>query len=253
MPRQRRKKSDKTPLLLSVLIVLGILSFLGYVALNPAKETLGNGCLVDPVSTSSSLTILLDTSDEYRPVQLQIIKNILFERVSRLDTFDQLKVYRVDELTDGILKATINLCKPEENDMEAPLFAKLKKAQFKAIVQSAFEVARGSQPTSPLIESIASVASDLNPIHKSAEIIVVSDLIENSESISMYPPDWKGRLERNPLYLEKIRPSLKGAEIRLLMLSRPEIESQNLALKKWWISFLRTSGSPLVELEEIRG
>jgi len=26
-----------------------------------------------------------------------------------------------------------------------------------------------------------------------------------------------------------------------------------LALKKWWISFLRTSGSPLVELEEIRG
>lgn len=250
---RRKKKSDRTYLMLSGVAIAAILGVLGYVFMNPPAALQANGCLAEQQKTNSSLSILLDTTDQYRPVQLKVIKNILYERVLELKQFDHVKVYRVDELRDGILKAAINICKPGLDQLENPLFSKLKKVQFEEAIDSAFKVMEGSKPTSPIIESISSLASDMSLAHEDKEIIVVTDLIENSEIVSMYRNGWESELESNERYLEKTQPTLDGIRVRLLMLARPEVSTQNLDLKKWWIRFLRSSGAPKVELEEIRG
>lgn len=250
---RRKKKSDKTYLTLSAVAIAAILSVIGYVFMNPPAVQQSNGCLAEQQKANSSLSILLDTTDQYRPVKLKVIKNILYERVLQLKQFDHVKVYRVDELRDGILKPAIDICKPGLDQLENPLFSKLKKVQFEEAIESAFGVMEGSHPTSPIIESISSVASDMSLVHENKEIIVVTDLIENSEIISMYHAGWESELDSNERYVEKMQPTLDGRKVRLLMLARPEVSTQNLDLKKWWICFLRNSGAPRVELEEIRG
>ena len=250
---RRKKKSDRTYLMLSGVAIAAILGVLGYVFMNPPAALQANGCLAEQQKTNSSLSILLDTTDQYRPVQLKVIKNILYERVLELKQFDHVKVYRVDELRDGILKAAINICKPGLDQLENPLFSKLKKVQFEEAIDSAFKVMEGSKPTSPIIESISSIASDMSLAHEDKEIIVVTDLIENSEIVSMYRNGWESKLKSDERYLEKTQPTLGGIRVRLLMLARPEVSTQNLDLKKWWIRFLRSSGAPKVELKEIRG
>jgi hypothetical protein len=247
--------SDKLQMFLAGLLVfvLACAFFSVYVAVNSRSETLANGCLAEQMTVNSSLSILLDTTDEYRPVQLKLIKNLLYTRLLELEQYDHLLVYRIDKLQGGILTATIDLCKPAENQVDAPVFRKLKQAQFEEAVQLAFELKKGGYPTSPIIESISLVASDMSLVHKNREIIVVTDLIENSEVISMYRASWENEVDSNEDYLYKVQPTLDGIKVRLLMLARPQVSTQNLDLKKWWIRYLRNSGAIRVELEEIRG
>ena len=207
-------------------------------------------CPRQPGYTQLSLAIALDATDVYGPAQRRSIVNDVWETVSALDVYDRVKIYTIEP---GEQIPLLNLCKPGANMQDAPAEQQMRELQFKLFVEDALEQLQGTRPNSPIIESLGWIAADHERDGSDRRILLVSDLIEYSDVISHYDPNWPEVYENNRVRIYNQCPNLDDIQIDILFPTRPDRATQNNDLVNWWLDYLESCGGYVNSVTRITG
>ena len=251
MPRKKKKDSFLLPILAAAIFAAGFVAF--YVSTSKTATDDDTGCALQTDNLGSALTILLDSTEPYSAVQLKQVSNRIVAAVEGLRPLDRVRIYTVWDASEKLLAPYFDFCKPDPNANESPILSRFKLTNFTFKLEEDLKKMQGSRSNSPIISSLGSVAADLSGAYENRRIILVSDLIENSEIISMYPSDWLATAERKKRNIAAKRPMLSGIHLEVLFIPRPNQPQQDVALRDWWWSFIEDSGGSVARFTPISG
>ena len=123
-----------------------------------------------------------------------------------------------------------------------PIVARFKQANFAFMLEENLKEMQGTRSNSPIISSISSIAVDLPKSFENRSIVLVSDLIEHSDLISMYDSNWRKELVHAQRRLSAKRPMLNGITLEVLFILGQTNPQQDTALRDWWWQFIEESG-----------
>ncbi len=209
-----------------------------------------SACPRDPGYTKVSLSIVLDATDVYGAAQRLSIVNRVWDSVDSMDVYDRVKIYIIEP---GEQIPLLNLCKPGANLQDSPAEQQLRELQFKRFIDDALEALQGTRPRSPIIESLGWVAADRARDGSDRRILLVSDLIEHSDVISHYDPNWPEVYEANRTRIHNQCPNLDAIQIDILYVARPDVTTQNNDLVTWWLEYLEACGGSVNSVTRITG
>ena len=213
-------------------------------------ETTGCPCPGESGHTNVTLSILLDATDPYGAAQKRSIVNAVWDEVDALAVYDRVKVYTVQQTP---ATPNFNLCKPGWRLGDPPIVKEWREARFKQFLDDSLEKLQGTRPTSPLIASLGWVASDRERDDSKRRILLVSDLIENSNVLSQYDPGWLDHYERNRSRIHDQCPMLDGTDMDILFPTRPSRSTQNNELVAWWLDYLQACGGRVGSVRKMTG
>ena len=219
-------------------ILLGILIWLVLFLDDPAVDSI-TSCPREPGYTKVSLSILLDATDTYGAGQRLSLINRVWDEVDALDVYDRVKIYQVEKGKQTPLQ---NLCKPARSLQDTPIQQQFREVRFKDLIGKALQRLEGERAISPIIESLGWVAADRERDGSERRILLVSDLLEHSDVISHYSPDWRRNYERNRQRIHGQCPNLENTHLDLLIAARPTQPNQNNDLVEWWLEYLESCG-----------
>ena len=248
-----KKKNDS--LLLPLVVGLLFACAFAFFYLNSASTPVNpvTGCAATPKQSSSALSILLDSTEPYSPIQMARVTDRIIEKVSELEPLDRVRIYKVDDVSNGLLQPYFDFCKPDPNANASPIVARFKQANFAFMLEENLKEMQGTRSNSPIISSISSIAVDLPKSFESRSIVLVSDLIENSDLISMYDYNWRKELVLAQRRLNAKRPMLNGITLEVLFIPRPNRPQQDTALRDWWWQFIEESGGRISRFTPVSG
>lgn len=253
MRRKRRKQS--IPLNAILVSILGIVVFLGVIAMfvlyeDPNIDS-ATSCPREPGYTQVSLSVLLDSTDNYGAGQRLALINRVWDAVDTLDEYDRVKVYLVEQGQQTPLQ---NLCKPGRNSMQdSPIVQQFQEARFKEFVNGALQQLQGERAISPIIESLGWVAADQERDNSEHRILLVSDLLEYSDVISHYDSNWQSEYEASRTRILNQCPNLDNAQLDLIVPTRPNEPNQNNNLVTWWLEYLVECGGTVNSVSRVTG
>lgn len=236
------KKKGQTGQIIALALVLVLLGC------NPAVDRAG--CPQEPGHTKVSLSILLDSTDTYGAGQKLSLINRIWDEVDKLDVYDRVKVYQVEH---GEQTPLLNLCKPGRNFQDAPIHQRLQEVRFKELTDKALRQMEGERATSPIIESLGWVAANRERDDSDRRILLVSDLLEYSDVISHYSPDWRPKNERGRQRIHGHCPNLENTQLNILFAVRPDQPNQNNDLVEWWLHYLESCGGSVNRVIRVTG
>lgn len=235
--------------------LFGVLLFIALIAslliLFDEKKTDSRGCLEKNAEHYVELSILVDATEPLKAAQLENVSSYVQGRVSELSPHDRVRVFSIIESNGQSLKPAFDYCKPNPDSLESPIKKRFEKLRFKSFIEKELRENEGVQPSSPIIFSIGSVASQFKTQLGTKEIILISDLIEHSETLSMYHGDWKKIAESQEV--NKSRPMLNDVEIQILWLMRPTEDKQTVEIRDWWRDYLRNSRGYVSKITAVTG
>lgn len=209
-----------------------------------------SACPVEPGHTQVSLSIALDATDIYGPAQRLSIVNSVWDSVNALEVYDRIKIYTIEP---GEQIPLLDLCKPGQNLQDSPIEQQLQEVRFKRFIDNALEQLQGSRPNSPILEALGWIAADHARDGSDRRILLVSDLIENSEIISHYDPNWPLVYEANRARIHSQCPNLDNIRLDILFPTRPDRATQNNDLVTWWLDYLAACGGYVNSVARITG
>lgn len=215
------------------------------------QKTNSRGCLANGADDQTSLSILIDATEPLTSSQLENVAVIVQQKVSSLQPYDRVRFYAIKETNGQPLPPLFDLCKPDPDSMESSIKKRFERLRFRSEIENELRNNSGVQPLSPIIFSLGSVASQFESKERNRVIVLVSDLIQNSEMLSMYRSDWERQAESQAV--NKSRPMLQGIDLQLLWLMRPEEDRQSKLLREWWIDYIRKSGGYVSTVQPITG
>ena len=248
----RRKRSQMGQIVAFVLVVL-VLGVIGWAAIDYLDEPTVDGatsCPQEPGHTKVSLSILLDSTDTYGAGQRLSLINRVWDDVDALDAYDRVKIYQVERGEQAPLQ---NLCKPARSVQDSPIHQQFQEVRFKDRIGKALQRLEGERAISPIIESLGWVAADRERDDSERRILVVSDLLEHSDVISHYSPDWRRNYERNRQRIHGQCPNLEDVRLDLLIPVRPAEPNQNNDLVEWWLEYLESCKGYVNSVARITG
>lgn len=234
---------------LVVTLILGILIWLVFYLDDPEVDST-TSCPREPGYTKVSLTILLDATDTYGPGQRLSLINRVWDEVDALDVYDRVKIYMVE---GGKQVPLQNLCKPGRSMQDSPMQQQFQEVRFKELIGKALQRLEGERAVSPIVESLGWVAADRERDGSERRILLVSDLLEYSDVISHYSPDWRQYYERNRQRIHGQCPNLENERLHLLIPIRPEQPNQNNDLVEWWLEYLASCGGYVNSVARVTG
>ena len=208
------------------------------------------GCPCDAGHTAVTLSILLDATDPYGAAQQRSIVDAVWDEADVLAVYDRIKVYTVQRTPAAPI---FNLCKPGRQLRDSPVENRLREVRFKKFLDDALKQIQGTRPSSPIIASLGWVASDRERDGSRKRVLLVSDLIENSDVLSQYDPGWPGRYEGNRKRIHDQCPMLDGIEMDILFPTRPNRAIQNNDLVQWWLDYLHACGGRVASVRKMTG
>lgn len=130
----------------------------------------------------------------------------------------------------------------------------MREARFKKFLDGSLEKLQGgTRPSSPIISSLEWVASDRERDGSRKRILLVSDLIENSDVLSQYDPGWLGHYGRSRKRIHDQCPMLDGVDVDILFPARADRATQDNVLVEWWLDYLRACGGRVQSVRKITG
>lgn len=248
----RRKKKDGSLrwvfLVLILTVLIGIVSLLFFFDRDQPDS---RGCLAAAPGAITELSILIDATEPFKSTQLENVSSIVENKVAGLAPYDRVRIFTITQSFGRSLKPVFDLCKPDPDSVDSPIKKRFESLRFKREIENQLRNNSGIQPLSPIIFSLGSVASQFDSEQANREIVLISDLIQNSELLSMYSADWERRAGSEAV--NKSRPMLKGIDIELLWLMRPNEDRQTKAVREWWIDYIRGSGGFVSSITPITG
>ncbi|MDB9756612.1 hypothetical protein OAB62_02910 [Pseudomonadales bacterium] len=248
---KKKKNNGAKWIFISLIVVL--VGVLGVLFTYSPIELDNRNCPANSQKIKTTLAILLDTTEQYGVSQVQQVVNHIYREVSKLQQYDRILIFSVSEDRSKSLPKNFDLCKPGSDQTKTPVHEEFSKFVFKKKLEKTLETLQGNQPSSPIISSLSSVASQLSSDGENTRIILVSDLVEYSDVISMYQSDWLSKAETDKERLRKLRPMLEGISLDILFLARPDNQFQNKDLLYWWRQYLSDAGAFINQIKPITG
>ena len=234
--------------LLVVLVVgLGALLVIGSPCID---ERTGCPCPGEARHDAVTLSILLDATDPYGAAQKRSVVDAVWDEVDALAEYDRVKVYSVRQTPEV---PDFNRCKPARELGKPSIENDLREALFNEFLDDSLQKLQGTRPSSPIISSLGWVASDRERDGSARRVLLVSDLIENSDVLSQYDPGWLDDYERNRERIHDQCPMLDETDVDILFPTRPSQPAQDNVLVKWWLDYFRACGGRVQSVRKITG
>ena len=264
--RRRRKKSDglsKANILKIVVLVVFFPSIIFLFLLQ--RNSVGN---IDPVTfcdraeSSPVISILIDVSDEIEIVKRTNIINDLISYTNSIPKNARVDIYFVTGIEKSLPTSAFSKCNPGEPGKydgltrnEVTLQRRFEEeflGELKKVLSS--ELVGKPAKHSPIIESIRSVAAqsftgrfDRNQ----SQLLVVSDMLQNSNIYSHYKGELDFEAFNNSPQWANAFARLDGVEVRLLYIMRGGNSSrfQNGEHIRWWEQYFRANEAEITRID----
>lgn len=185
---------------------------------------------------TAETVVVIDQSEALSPTHRDQVNQLLTDRMLddvRVPVGSHVSVYvfgKDDFKPDGSgqsIAPVLSLCKPAQEGNELTQNVKKIQRRFQknfldkltAEIDKATNTALGERsPIMEMVQFLSRVSTISEPSQgQPRTLILVSDLLQSSESFSSYKPAGKGNAMIPP---EKLRPSLQGWEVEVLMPQR---------------------------------
>ena len=213
----------------------------------------------------AGLAVLLDLTDSLNPVQHKRLRGLLDSRIEdgRQGTLIAVGAVRADASERD---ADFARCKPATGEKANELYQNPRMIEeryrkeflepFEAIVSAM--LGSPAADRSPIMESLQALlvsAPGFVDASYPRRVIVVTDLIQNSEAFSFYRGDTWRRFVRSQ-DAERLAGRLQGVEVEICRIPRPGSRIDKAAVDDFWANYfdragasrVRTSTCPLGDL-----
>jgi hypothetical protein len=225
--------------------------------------------LCDAKGPSAVTVVLVDATDQIRPVQRAAIDNRLARVIGDLRTNERLAIYEIRPDAD-MLKPLFEKCRPASADNVSDLTGNKRFAQqrfdveFKQVLQTTLDrlMGQASAERSPIMEAIQAAATksldapDLSRDvpHFRRQIVMVSDMMQFSEAGSHYEgvPDFE-KFHGSPVF-PKYASDLTGVDVTILYLRQDNAANvQGRAHLDFWDRWFAAQGASVDDAVPIGG
>ena len=263
---ERMTKARRRAKTFAVVAVLGVALLIVALLTQKGQDIDHQGC---PKKTGPSreVVVLLDTSDPLGDKHKAELSRIVREMTSPSASgrHDALAVRKGERVTIYRLESTgapdtpiAQICHPGGNPEERRRFEELTKGtvitewhweQFVKVIEAMFPAEeRVAQPSSPILETIAVISARHASSRRAAKgakpthLVVISDLLQNTELLSHYKP------YPNPEEIPReLRTDLSRVEVSLFRLERHKYENyQTPKHYYWWTNWVEAMGGRVV-------
>lgn len=213
------------------------------------------------VGTSRATAILLDVSDPLSPEQAAGVD----DRVRALEEFEIHRGELVSLCTVGRYVDTDVrrwFCARYPGRAANPVFEtprriaarcdSLFSLPLERALKRALEPARSGRTA--LAASIRETAEfeEFVPVIPIRRLVVVSDLMENTNDLSFYRTDVRRELPPSPSWLREHRANLRGVVVEVLEVPRPGVSvAERSALRTFWREYFAACGASSVRFGEL--
>lgn len=245
---------------LNILIVLGILGGISYLALvlQPEEYDPDTLCLAGDVPPH--VGVVIDKTDLYSPEQAARIEALVLENRDRLQISERMTLFELDARGELVNTNDFSLCNPGRGDQINPLYRNPQRveARYQALFEGPLQAALSDlvepkeSPSSPIIESLArlAVTENFDPETPGRRIVLVSDMLQNSQLFTVYGRN-RGALEsRLPdprdvaaAIEDEVGDALAGVTIEVYLIPRRNWErDQETVIRAYWSEVFRQLG-----------
>lgn len=236
----------------NLLLVAGVVAAVSYFALTlrPAEYDADTLCIAGIVPPHR--VVIIDKTDLYSTQQAAAIERIILTQRDTLAVGERLSLFELDE--SGRLDDTnqFSLCNPGSGDQVNPLYRNPDRIQaryealFDAPLQQALAdlVVPKDAPQSPILEALAELAQEPSMAQTvpGRRIVLVSDMLQNSDIVSVYGRSRGAVFDRLPPVAETVQAirssygmALAGITLEIHLIERPGWESeQNGEQRSYW-------------------
>ena len=271
--RRRSRRGDLSPrdialgvggavLLGGVLFVIARVTFF---APGPPSRDPDTGC---PETGPAALTaILIDTTDEISAISRTDVLAHLDEYVANSREDEMVLAYEAKPVGDEVGDPLLSVCHPGDPDAasewtENPrLIRRRLEERFKRPLEALFAelLEREEASTSPLMESVQSVAVSVLARHEYADIpkrlIVVSDLMQNTNNLSFFRQavDYEGFAESPGS--AALSTDLRGTAVEVLFVQREAHRrlEDTRGLVDFWQRWIEEQGGTMNRVVRVDG
>lgn len=244
----------------NIIIVLGVLGAISYAALVLQPEEYDPETLCLSGETPPHMALVIDKTDLYSPRQAVLIEDLVLDSRDRLTIGEKLSLYELDARGELINTNGFALCNPGRGDQINPLYRNPQRveARYQALFEGPLQDALSDlvepkeSPASPIIEALArlSVEDDFDYDTPRRTVVLVSDMLQNSELFTVYGrgrADLAGALPDPRLVANAVRSeygdALAGVTIEIHLIPRPGWESQQAGVVRgYWEEVFRQLG-----------
>lgn len=257
--RSRKKSGDLIGYIIiaiSVTLVLGIGAFMFSTQKNKIKVDKNTYCPKDEKYIGGKVVALIDLTDPLNKAQKEFFIKEIENIKQSIPKYHNLTIYTLDQSLDLNLNKKLSKCNPGTLEDIKNAFEKISKNPIKIKnnwekgfsddISSAIDniiLKTKSQPTSPVMEmfQLISIREFKNFTGIDNKIIILSDMIQNANGLSMYSAGVpKFSSFSNTSYFSKIRTDLQGnVDISLLIIKRDGSRKQqeSKSFLEFWAQF----------------
>lgn len=267
MSRSRRKKGNQNISYWAMILSVAFLALIFmYVYIKAVSEQVeidkASNCRTDGKSPRDTV-LLLDATEVYSDSHLEALRNIVNKYVDSALIHERFTVYVLGDEPDRY-EPQLVVCNPGNGDGVSPITGapeKMFRAWTKSFKEPIIEIvntldAQLSAQTSPVMEMLKFVGLRTIARKTSVEkrIIMVSDMVENTESYSQYAQtnmkyfDWRD----NP-HFRQTRSQLNNVDVHIIYVERPtlsHIQGRN-HIEKFWRPLIDNAGGALKSIKTI--
>lgn len=198
-----------------------------------------------PPVISSHTIVLIDLTDPLTDSQVRRFKDIIGKVRETLSINERISIHSLDgDDFKGLSDPILSLCKPRSGKdanewTENPYFLQRRyDANFAEIYENnTVNIAKmHGNDKSPILEALfdLSYLPTFNRNLEKRRLVLISDLVQNSDALSMLTPNWQARLSSPQV--ERIFPVLPGVELELFLLMRDKGSARKIQEKEHFLT-----------------
>jgi hypothetical protein len=244
----------------NILIVLGILGGISYLALVLQPEEYDPDTLCLAGETPPHVGVVIDKTDLYSPQQAARIEDLVLANRDRLEISERLTLFELDARGELVNTNDFSLCNPGRGDQINPLYRNPQRveARYQALFEGPLQAALSDlvepkeSPSSPIIESLArlAVTEGFDPETPGRRIVLVSDMLQNSRLFTVYGRNRGAPAQRLPDPRDVAREieaevgdALAGVTLEVYLIPRNGWErEQETVIRAYWSEVFRQLG-----------
>ena len=226
---------------------------IGFILYMPKNQDVDeNFCPKDRALITNRYSFLVDTTEALCPSQLEAVQNKVSSSIASLSEFDLVDFYVIQSDTaSGARKYKIeispnskkpkyidNFCIPQDRNWErSPLLQETIKKLPEIITEMFFDDFQNDEPQqkSPILKALRNIAAS-NKSHIKHHIHIFSDMLENTNVLSMYADGWYNNIymHRRDAFLNSRPQFSENTSVKIWALMRPENSNQNANWYNFW-------------------
>jgi hypothetical protein len=259
-----RRRSDSSGIAILLVLALAAVAALGgvwFVMSGPSPyDGVDTATFCRKEGNSSITVVLIDTTDPLTPQQNERLINELEKVRASIPRFDKIALYALHpKNADGVTRQLVEACNPgssaeadsfrENAKIVGQKYAKIFDAPFRAALDSVLKSGQGD--TSPIIEAIEDATIKTfgklnNSQYSTRKLIIVSDMVQHTSSISLYRDVPQFPQFQNTDAFKMHRPVLKNVAVEVWEINRSGAASgQRAKIADFWSKYFVAQGGQL--------